>query len=150
MIDIVNFFLAQIHIESIERVLNKEKRSAGIVMICDYNRISPDHLTVMEPSSELIMLPTSSKIDKRNVPNTIIATADSRILEREAPLVRVKGIMSSVHNHMDSLQNDKAEIVLNSTLLIRGSSSCFTHIASFQLPRMSLMCGAFIDGLVKS
>ena len=143
-------FLAQIHIESIERVLNKEKRSAGMVMICDYNRISPDHLTVMEPSSELIMLPTSSKIDKRNVPNTIIATADSRILEREAPLVRVKGIMSSVHNHMDSLQNDKAEIVLNSTLLIRGSSSCFTHIASFQLPRISLMCGAFIDGLVKS
>ena len=49
--------------------------------------------------------------------------------------MRVKGIMSSVHNHMDSLQNDKAEIVLNSTLLIRGSSSCFTHIASFQLPR---------------
>ena len=44
-------------------------------MICDYNRISPDHLTVMEPSSELIMLPTSSKIDKENVLNTIICNS---------------------------------------------------------------------------
>ena len=138
-------FLAQIHIE---KTLNREKRNAGIIMICDYNRSFPGQIIVIERDSELVMLPMSARNDEKTVPNMIIATSDSRILEQEAPPVQAKGVLSSVVNRMDSFQRDKTGINLRHTLLIRSSSTCFTNTASFHLPQMSLVCGAFIDELV--
>lgn len=140
-----NCFLAQIHVE---KLLNKEKRSAGLVITCDYNQSSPIHVIVMEQNSELILLPTSSKVNRISVPDMIIGTSDSRIIEREAPLVYAKGTVNAIINQMDSLRDDRTDIMLNSSLLIRGSSSCFEHMASYHLPQMSLICSVFIDELV--
>ena len=117
-------------------------------MTCDYNRSFPGQIIVIERDSELVMLPMSARNDENTVPNMIIATSDSRILEQEAPPVQAKGVLSSVVNRMDSFQRDKTGINLRRTLLIRSSSTCFTNTASFHLPQMSLVCGAFIDELV--
>ena len=141
----IKLFLAQIHIE---KTLNREKRNAGIIMTCDYNRSFPGQIIMIERDSELVMLPMSARNDEKTVPNMIIATSDSRILEQEAPPVQAKGVLSSVVNRMDSFQRDKTGINLRRTLLIRSSSTCFTNTASFHLPQMSLVCGAFIDELV--
>jgi len=140
-----NCFLAQIHVE---KMLNKEKRSAGLVITCDYNQSSPIHVIVMEQNSELILLPISSKVNRISVPDMIIGTPDSRIIGREAPLVYAKGTVNAIINGRDSLRNDRTDIMLNSSLLIRGSSSCFEHMASYHLPQMSLICSVFIDELV--
>lgn len=129
-----------------------KKITIGLVIFIALSHTFPGQVFMMEKESALILCPTSRERNEENIPNVLIGTSDCRILSAVPPVLAKKVINSAVFD--DNQFTDRgADIVISkfkSTLVRRVSASCFAHVASFQLPQLSLACNEFIDKMVIS